>query len=501
MSFPRHSTPHTAHCTLRTPNFKLHTPHFTLHTPHFSLLTASSTLQTSHFTLHTALFALRTPNLHFTLHTPHFTLLTSHCFLHTSHFTLHSLRPTLHTTLNLRATKKTLAPKWRKSANKCISRPSCRLQDDLRDPAAKVNRITNAATARSNLDAAITLRSAEIELQNIIELRATASEIIAPKPDLDARAKKKTILKHFLNAFSEGKSLAPKWRKSADKSLWQPSCSHANTIYEVQLQKTIVSRMQPQHEATLQSHLHCGNDPRVANHNGIPSATHPPAPLAIPFTMRERSYSCKSQWNSVDRTCTKNSWNPIYNAEPIRAWSEHDPPMIRPHTRPSRNRRTAEVDHRGSGTDFVWKNIGFRASAISQKRISCETYSFKTPSATHPPAPLATPFTMRERSYSCKSQWNSVDRTCTKNSWNPIYNAEPIRAWSEHDPPMIRPHTRPSRNRRTAEVDHRGSGTDFVWKNIGFRASAISQKRISCETYSFKTPSATPPPAPLAMPF
>ena len=47
---------------------------------------------------------------------------------------------------------------------------------------------------------------------------------------------------------------------------------------------------------------------------------------------------------------------------------------------------------------------------------------------------------------------------------------------------MIRPHTRPSCNRRTAEVDHRGSGTDFVWKNIGFRASAISQKRISCET-------------------
>ena len=63
--------------------------------------------------------------------------------------------------------------------------------------------------------------------------------------------------------------------------------------------------------------------------------------------------------------------------------------MIRPHTRPSRTRRTAEVDHRGSGTDFVWKNIGFPASAISQKRISCETSS-KTPSATHPPAPLAT---------------------------------------------------------------------------------------------------------------
>ena len=132
------------------------------------------------------------------------------------------------------------------------------------------------------------------------------------------------------------------------------------------------------HQQHLQSHLHCGNDPTVAKHNGIPSATPPPAPLAIPFTLRERSYSCKSQWNSVDRTCTKNRWNPIYNAEPIRAWSDHDPSMIRPHTRPSRTRRTAEVDHRGSGTDFVWKNIGFRASAISQKRISCET-SFKNP--------------------------------------------------------------------------------------------------------------------------
>ena len=273
--------------------------------------------------------------------------------------------------------------------------------------------------------------------------------------------------------------------------------------------------------------------------------------------------------------------------------------MIRPHTRPSRTRRTAEVDHQRSGTHFVWKNTGFRASAISQKRISCET-SFKTPSATHPPAPLAIPFTLRDRSYSCKSKWNSVERACTKNTWNPIYNAEPIRPWSETDPPMIRPHTRPSRTRRTwgrsstfgdalcmekhrvsciemrdflqnsignsststtcnpiyiagtilqlqitmefcrphmhekhlkphlqcgtdptmvrdrsalirphtrpsrtrrtAEVDHRRSGTHFVWKNTGFRASAISQKRISCET-SFKTPSATHPPAPLAIPF
>ena len=137
------------------------------------------------------------------------------------------------------------------------------LQDDLRDPAAKDNSITNAATARSNLDAAITMRSAETELQNTIELRATASEIVAPKSDGSRRqSENKTILKHFLKGFLEGKSLAPKWRKK------RISC-----------------------ETSFKT----------------PSATHPPAPLAIPFTLRERSYSCKSQWNSVDRTCTKNT--------------------------------------------------------------------------------------------------------------------------------------------------------------------------------------------------
>ena len=75
------------------------------------------------------------------------------------------------------------------------------LQYDLRDPAAKDNSITNAATARSNLDAAITMRSAETELRNTIELRATASEIVAPKPVLDARAKKRRFEALFKSIF------------------------------------------------------------------------------------------------------------------------------------------------------------------------------------------------------------------------------------------------------------------------------------------------------------
>ena len=65
------------------------------------------------------------------------------------------------------------------------------LQYDLRSPAAKDNSITHAARAGSNLEAAITMRSAEAELQNTIELRATASEIAAPKPDGSRRQSEK----------------------------------------------------------------------------------------------------------------------------------------------------------------------------------------------------------------------------------------------------------------------------------------------------------------------
>ena len=50
------------------------------------------------------------------------------------------------------------------------------LQYDLRSSAAKDNSITHAATARSNLDAAITMRSTVTQLQNTIELRTMASE-------------------------------------------------------------------------------------------------------------------------------------------------------------------------------------------------------------------------------------------------------------------------------------------------------------------------------------
>ena len=452
------------------------------------------------------------------------------------------------------------------------------------------------------------------------------------------------------------------------------------------------------HQRHLQPHLQCGNDPTVANHNGILSTAHARKTLETPFTMRNRSendpsmtrpwsehdptthetvshpshrrgrsstfgdglcmekhrvscicYLSKTHFvrdflqNSIGNSSTSTTCNPIYNAgtilqlqitmefcrphmhekqlkphlqcgtdpRPIRDQSEDDPRMIRPHTRPSRTRRTAEVDHRGSGTDFVWKkhrvscicylskthfvrdflqnSIGnsststtcnpiYNAGTILQLQITmefCRPHMHEKQLKPHlqcgtDPRPIrdqseddptthetvSHPSHRRGRSsrfgdglcmekhrvscicYLSKTHFvrdflqNSIGNSSTSTTCNPIYNAgtilqlqitmefcrphmhekqlkphlqcgtdpRPIRDQSEDDPRMIRPHTRPSRTRRTAEVDHRGSGTDFVWKNIGFPASAISQKRISCET-SFKTPSATHPAAPLAIPF
>ena len=72
---------------------------------------------------------------------------------------------------------------------------------------------SNAAVASSNLDAAITMRSAETELQNTIKLRATASEIASPEPDLDATAKKTRFEGLFKRSVYKKNHKRQKWKR------------------------------------------------------------------------------------------------------------------------------------------------------------------------------------------------------------------------------------------------------------------------------------------------
>ena len=416
------------------------------------------------------------------------------------------------------------------------------LQYNLQSSAAKDNSITNAATARSNLDATIYTAGTILQLQSTMEFHrqlihqhhlqshlhcGNDPTVANHNGILSTTHARKTVETPFTmrnRSETNPRMIRPHTRPSRNRRTAE--VDHCGSVHLLSLKHAFRARLsaklhrQRLHQHHLQSHLQWGNDPRVANHNGIPSATHPPAPLATPFTMRERSYSCKSQGNSVDHTCTKNSWNPIYNAEPIRDQSEDDPTTHETVSQPSHRRGRSSrfgdglcmEKHRVSCIcylskthfvrDFLQNSIGnsststtcnpiysegtilesqitmeFHRQLIHQHHLQPHLQCGNDPtvanhngilSTTHARKTVETPFTMRNR--------------------------------SETNPRMIRPHTRPSRNRRTAEVDHRGSGTDFVWKNIGFRASAISQKRISCETFC-KTPSATPPPAPLAIPF
>ena len=59
------------------------------------------------------------------------------------------------------------------------------------------------------------------------------------------------------------------------------------TILELQI--TMEFHRQLIHQHHLQPHLQCGNDPTVANHNGILSTAHARKTLETPFTMRNRS--------------------------------------------------------------------------------------------------------------------------------------------------------------------------------------------------------------------
>ena len=158
-------------------------------------------------------------------------------------------------------------------------------------------------------------------------------------------------------------------RISCETSFKSPSATHptaslaipfyiAGTILELQI--TMEFHRQFIHQHRSQPHLQCGNDPTVVNHNGI-------------------------LWTTRGRKTVE---TPM-----IRPCSDHDPTTHETVSHPSHRR--------GRSSRFG------DALCMEKHRVSCICYLskthfvrdfFKTPSATHPPAPLAIPFTLRERS-------------------------------------------------------------------------------------------------------
>ena len=308
-------------------------------------------------------------------------------------------------------------------------------QYDLRSSAAKNNSITHAAAAPSNLDAATTMRPAETELQNTIELRVMASEIAAPKPDFDAKATKK------LKGILKGKLLAPKLRQSSDKSLSQPGCSHFNnTIYNLQLQKTIVLRMQPRHEATLTR----------------------PHSNAIYHHSFKKCIELRTQ------------------EEPLVV--KHIGGTIRAKKNRSRTRRTDEVPFIVGCSHFTRKNTRFRAPASSPKHSPCNIHAAITmrfAASRGKPAPIYARGNIKWRKWSSYS--NVICNQRFKNRMELRTQTQPLIA--KHIGGIIRAQNDRSRTRRTDEVPFIVGCSHFIRKNTRFRAPASSPKHSPCNIY------------------
>ena len=120
-----------------------------------------------------------------------------------------------------------------------------------------------------------------------------------------------------------------------------------NPIYSegtiLELQITMEFHRQLIHQHHLQPHLQCGNDPTVANHNGILSTAHARKTVETPFTMRNRS---------------------DHGPRMIRPWSEHDPTTHETVSQPSHRR--GRSSRFGDGL------------CMEKHRLSCICYLSKT---------------------------------------------------------------------------------------------------------------------------
>ena len=215
--------------------------------------------------------------------------------------------------------------------------------------------------------------------------------------------------------------LAPKLIKSAEKSLSQPWCSHSNTIYDAQLQKRIVLRMQPRRQATLMQPFQCISQHHVANlHLPTHMATeHDNNHAAIPLRSANHRFKKRIELRTQEqplvaehrggtnfvanphvsthmaikhnnnhvaiplRSATADSKTPYHYARastPKAAWRHRSSAGKKRQTDRSRNRRTQEVPFIAGWSHFTWKNIRFRAPASSPSQAPCNNHAAITTS-------------------------------------------------------------------------------------------------------------------------
>ena len=162
---------------------------------------------------------------------------------------------------------------------------------------ANHNGILSTTHARKTLDTPFTMRNRSENDPNISAHDPTTHETVSQPSHRRGRSSRfgngLCMEKHRVSCIcylSKTHLVRDFLQNSIGNSSTSTTC---NAIYIagsiLQLEITMEFHRQLIRQHHLQSHLHCGNNPAVANHNGILSTTHARKTLDTPFTMRNRS--------------------------------------------------------------------------------------------------------------------------------------------------------------------------------------------------------------------
>ena len=209
------------------------------------------------------------------------------------------------------------------------------------------NGILSTTHARKTLDTPFTMRNRSEHDPRMIRTYPTTHETVSHPSHRRGRSSRfgdgLCMEKHRVSCIcylSKTHFVGDFLQNSIGNSSTSTTC---NAIYSegsiLQLQITMEFHRQLIRQHHLQSHLHCGNNPAVAFHNGILSTTHARKTLDTPFTMRNRS--------------------------------EHDPRMIR--TYPTTHETVSHPSHRRGRSSRFGDRL-----CMEKHRVSCICYLSKT---------------------------------------------------------------------------------------------------------------------------
>ena len=252
----------------------------------------------------------------------------------------------------------------------------------------------------------------------------------------------------------------------------------AGTI--LQLQITMEFHRQLIHQHHLQSHLHCGNDPTVANHNGILSTAHARKTVATPFTMRNRSE---------------------HDPTMIRTWSAHDPTthetVSHPWHRRGRSSRFGDglcmEKHRVSCIcylskthfvrDFLQNSIGNSSTSTTCNAICIAGTILQLQSTMEFHRQLIHQHHLQSHLH-CGNDPTVANHNgilSTAHAWKTVATPFTMRNRSEHDPNMIRPWSDHTRDRLAPVAPQRYRSSRFG------DGLCMEKHRVSCICYLSKT--------------